>query len=270
MYKLGIIGVGHMGGAILRGAVDCNVLEKQDVLLFDLSSDRKSEYIKDGYSFATGYKQLRDECEYLLLAVAPQIFQELMVELAIHKPAHRQLIVSVAAGIDSQYIKKYLGQDTGVICVMPNAPLLIGIGATAMAKSDDVTSREFSPIKDIFAGLGVVAEMPQEQLFAIVPAGGSTPAYVYYFIDSIAKAVAARGVDYDTALLLTAQSFKGSAELLLRSEKTAQQLIDGICTPGGLTAQTIEHFNNVNLPKIIKEGCDACIDRGLEIRGQKQ
>ncbi len=259
-----------MGGAIIKGAINCGVLKKQDLLLFDKNESLTNEFLKDGYTIADDYEQLRTTAEFLLLAVPPQVFGELLGELSGYSPSHHQVIVSIAAGIDSSYIKKHLGNDTGVVCVMPNTPLLIGMGATAIAKSESVSEESVSVIEEIFSTMGTVARVTEEQLFSIVPANGSTPAYVYYFIDSIAKAVAARGVDYNTALQLTAQSFKGSAELLMNSDRTAQQLIDGICTPGGLTAQTIEHFNRMNLEDIIKDGCNACIDRGLEIREEKR
>ncbi len=269
MYKLGVIGIGHMGGAVIRGAVSCGVVKKEELLLFDLSEKLINEFSDEGYIIADGYEKLRNDCDFLMLAIPPQAFDTLMPQLAEYNPSHNQLIISIAAGIDFKYIKNHLGSETEVVCIMPNTPLLIGIGATAMAASDGVSEDKVSVVEKLFSSMGIVKRVDGEQLFAVVPANGSTPAYVYYFIESIARAVAARGVEYETALQLTAQSFKGSAELLLNSDKSAQQLIDGICTPGGLTAQTIEHFNKVDLPEIIKQGCDACIDRGLEIRGER-
>ncbi len=270
MFKLGVIGIGHMGGAIIKGAVNSGVLKKEELLLFDKSNNLVEEFKKDGYCIARDYEHLRTSADILLLAVPPQVFSSLLPDLALFTPSYSQLIISIAAGIDSSYIKKHLGEHTEVVCVMPNTPLLIGMGATAMARSKGVSEERFAMVESLFATMGIVARVDEEALFSVVPANGSTPAYVYYFIDSIAKAVAARGVDYNTALKLTAQSFKGSAELLMQSDKTADQLIDGVCTPGGLTAQTIDHFKRVNLSEIIKDGCDACINRGLEVREEKR
>ncbi len=268
MYKLGMIGVGHMGGAILKGAVDYGALSKREIMVYDVSSERCEQLKKEGFTIAKTTEELRLECEFLLLAVAPQVFEPLLRELALYKPKHRQIIVSVAAGITSGFIKSHLG-EVGVVCVMPNAPALIGMGATAMAKTDDVSQAEFDAIVEVFKAIGLVELLQEEQLFAVVPANGSAPAYVYYLINCIAESVAARGVPYDTALKLTAQTFKGSAELLMRSEKTPTELVNGVCTPGGLTQQSILSFEKDSLFDIIKRGCDACIDRGIEISKSK-
>ncbi len=269
MFKLGIIGVGHMGGAILKGAIGCGVLTKEEVILFDISAERRAGLQEDGYQVVEDISEIRKNCKFLLLATAPQIFTTLLSDLSKVNVDHRQIIVSVAAGITSDLIKKHLG-DVGVICVMPNAPALVGMGASAMAKTADVTDEEFAVVYNVFSGVGIAEQMEEEQLFSIVPANGSAPAYVYYLINSVAEAVAARGVDYDTALRLTAQTFKGSAELLMQSDKTPTELVAGVCTPGGLTEQSIKSFERDGLSEIIKRGCDACIDRGLEIRAQSE
>ncbi len=267
MYKLGMIGVGHMGGALLNGAVNCGVLTRDDIILFDTSAQKLASLKEDGFKVAVDLAEVR-QCEFLLLAVAPQVFRSLLSELKEQKITHRQIIISVAAGITAELIKQHLG-DVGVVCVMPNAPAVIGMGASALAKTPDVSSSEFEVVREIFEGVGTVAELSLEQLFSVVPANGSAPAYVYYLIDCVAKAVAARGIDYDTALKLTAQTFKGSAELLMQSDKSPTELVAGVCTPGGLTEQSILSFERDNLAEVIKRGCDACIDRGLEIRAQE-
>ncbi len=267
MYKLGLIGVGHMGGALLNGAINCGVLTKKDIIVFDVSKEKLALLEKDGYNVATSLAEVR-RCEFLLLAVAPQVFKGLLNDLKAIEIKHRQVIISVAAGITAELIKQHLA-EVGVVCVMPNAPALIGMGASALAKTPDVTQREFEIVREIFEGVGMVAELSLDQLFSVVPANGSAPAYVYYLIDCVAKAVAARGIDYDTALKLTAQTFKGSAELLMQSDKSPTELVAGVCTPGGLTEQSILSFERDDLATVIKRGCDACIDRGLEIRKQE-
>lgn len=99
----------------------------------------------------------------------------------------------------------------------------------------------------------------------IIPANGSAPAYVYYFINCIAESLEKRGIDKKLAIRLIAKTFIGSAEMILQSGKTPQELIDQVCSPGGLTIETINVFDKRNLFSIIDEGCTACIDRGYEL-----
>ncbi len=265
MYKLGVIGLGHMGSALVKGAVDGGALCCGDILVSELSPQRREYAQNQGYALADNFAELRKNSKYILLAAPPQVMKDILSQLAECEGAPQQVIITVAAAISPDYISSRL-DTVPVIGIMTGAPLLIGKGATALCGTNNVPQSDMDYVKSLFNSVGITAEVTPQQLMSVVPANGSSPAYVYYFIHCIANAVSQRGVDYEEALKLTAQTFIGSAQLLLQSDKSAPELVDAICTPGGLTAQSMEVFHAADIENIIKQACDACIDRGYEIQ----
>ena len=148
---------------------------------------------------------------------------------------------------------------------MPNTPLLIGRGASFLSKTDAVTEEEFEEIHRIFRSMGATAVISEDKMNEIIPVNGSSPAYVYYFIDAIAKSAQKMGVDFDTALRLAAATFIGSAEMVLKSGKTPEELIKQVCSPGGTTLESIKVFDSHSLYDIIDEACVKCTKRAYEI-----
>ncbi len=266
MYKIGSIGAGNMGLAIIDGAVGSKAFLSSDIAVFDICQDKIDLCKSKGYSVLSSEEALFLNCEIVLLAVKPQIYEDVLNKLkSSSEKVNNQIIITIAAGISTSYIQNFLGEDTKVIRIMPNTPLLIGHGACAFSKTDNVNDDEFDKIIRIFETMGEVAVISEEQMNDIIPANGSSPAYVYYFIDCITSSVEKMGIDKDAAKKLVAQTFIGAAEMVLKTGKDPKELIQQVCTPGGATIESIKVFDEKNLCEIIDEACIKCVNRAYEL-----
>ncbi|MDP4110406.1 MAG: pyrroline-5-carboxylate reductase, partial [Bacillota bacterium] len=225
MYRLGVIGAGNMGMAILNGAISSGAVKAQETAVFDLDAEKKKNCEGKGCAVLEDEREVYKESAVLLFAVKPQNFETLLNKLSGLKPPEGQIIVTIAAGVSTGYIRSFLKQSKKLIRVMPNTPLLIGKGASFLSKSEEVTDAEFEKIRAIFGAMGETAVIPEDKMNEVIPVNGSSPAFVYYFIDAVAKSAEKMGVDYDTALRLAAATFIGSAEMILKSGKTPEELI---------------------------------------------
>ncbi|QSX04852.1 pyrroline-5-carboxylate reductase [Sedimentibacter sp. zth1] len=266
MYKIGSIGAGNMGLAIIDGSVNCKAFDKTEVAIFDIMPEKIDLCKSKGYTVLPSEQSIIENCEIVLLAVKPQVYESLLAKLkeAKNRPQN-QIIITIAAGISTSYIQKFLGDETKIIRIMPNTPLLIGCGACAFSKTQNVNDNEFENIMNIFKNMGEVAVIPENQMNNIIAANGSSPAYVYYFINCIAKSVENMGVDKDVAKKLVAKTFIGAAEMVLKTGKEPEELIKQVCSPGGTTIESIKVFDEKNLYSIIDEGCVKCVERANEL-----
>ncbi|MCX7614627.1 MAG: pyrroline-5-carboxylate reductase [Clostridiales bacterium] len=265
MYQLGIIGTGNMGMAILNGAISSGSVKGSDIAIFDLSEEKQKICSEKGCTVLSDEGEVFQNSSILLLAIKPQNFEALMTKLSALQPAKGQIIVTIAAGISTGYIQSYLNQNKKLIRVMPNTPLLINKGAVFLSKTDDVTEGEFEKVNKIFQSMGTTAVISEDKMNEVIPVNGSSPAYVYYFIDAIAKSAEKMGIDFNTALKLTALTFIGSAEMILKSGMTPEELIRQVCSPGGATLESIKVFDEHSLYDIIDEACVKCVKRAYEI-----
>ena len=266
MYKIGSIGAGNMGLAIIDGAVGCKAFLNSDVAIFDICQDKIDLCKSKGYNVLPSEEDILQNCEIVLLAVKPQIYESLLNKLKdTPRKVKNQIIITIAAGISTAFIQGFLGEETKVIRVMPNTPLLIGYGACAFSKTENVSDEEFNKILKIFENMGEVAVIPEEHMNNIIAANGSSPAYVYYFIDCITRSVEKMGVEKEVARKLVAQTFVGAAEMVLRTGKEPKELIQQVCSPGGTTIESIKVFDEKNIYSIINESCVKCVNRAYEL-----
>ena len=260
-----MIGAGNMGMAILNGAISSGAIKASDIAIYDLDAEKQKVCLEKGCAVLSDEGEVYKNCAILLFAVKPQSFETLLTKLSTLRPFEGQIIVTIAAGISIGYIQSYLRQSKKLIRVMPNTPMLIKKGAAFLSKTDAVTDGEFEQVHSIFRSMGVTAVIREEQMNEIIPVNGSSPAYVYYFINAIAKSAEKMGVDFDTALKLAAATFIGSAEMILQSGKTPEELIKMVCSPGGTTLESIKVFDAHSLYDIIDEACVKCTKRAYEI-----
>jgi pyrroline-5-carboxylate reductase len=148
---------------------------------------------------------------------------------------------------------------------MPNTPALVGEGVTAVAYPQNLTAEEYSFAKKIIGAFSEVYEMDESLLDPVISVSGSSPAYVYMFIDAIAKSGAAQGIDYETALKMAAKTVRGAAKLLLQSPDGPQILIDRVCSKGGTTIEAVNYMNDSGFSKIIDGAMKKCTNRALEL-----
>ncbi|MDD3349046.1 MAG: pyrroline-5-carboxylate reductase, partial [Bacilli bacterium] len=174
------------------------------------------------------------------------------------------VFISIAAGITIDFLREYLG-DQKYIRVMPNTPALIGMGATAISKSAEVDVKTFEKVKTIFESIGMVKEIDEEKMNGIIPLNGSMPAYLYYFIQGFIESAVKEGIDYSIAKDLACHAVIGSANMILQTDRTIDELINDVCSPKGTTIAGLEVLKKRKFLEIIDEASQACIKRSKEL-----
>lgn len=261
-YTLGIIGFGHMGTAIGRGAVRNDYIERYKIAVYDHSEHAKKDANIEDFAYLNNVKDLVENSHIVLLAITPQQVEGVLEGI---KDFDINTVLSVVTGVSISHLQERL-HGVPIIRAMPNTPLQIGEGATALCMSDNCKADDYDFIFQLFSSMGVTRTVKENQMEDIVAVHGSTPAYVYYFIQCILKDAVARGIDEDTARALLVQTVIGSGKLLQNnSNKSIDEFIDEVCSKGGTTIEAITSFREANMDKIIHEADEKCIQRAKEL-----
>lgn len=257
--RIGFIGAGNMSTAIINGLLN-NGYSGSLIDIYDIDESKVAAFID--CNACMSITELADKSEIIFLCVKPQNFDDVLPQIKIN---HSKIIVSIAAGISTDYIKATIGENAKVIRIMPNTPLMLGEGASALCRTSNISDDEFNIVFNIFALLGKACELKEEKMNAIVGVNGSSPAYIYLFADAIIKGSVEQGIDSETAKTLFCQTLIGSAKMLLNSEKTPDELIKMVASPGGTTLKALEVLNNSGFSNMIIEAMKACTKRAEEL-----
>lgn len=261
---VGFIGAGNMATAIISGVIKSGVLLASEIGVYDVNTQKVDDYIEKGLKGYSDPTSLVKECKYIVLAVKPQNCPEVLELIGNHLDSD-SVIISIAAGISAEYIKTKAGFDVKVISVMPNTPLLIGCGSTAISYSSPTEKQEFNFAKSLFESAGNVEEIPNELMNEVIPLNGSSPAFIYLFTKLFVDRAIELGFDKDTANRLFCHTLIGSAKMMLETGKSHQELIDMVSSPGGTTLKGTEALVNSGIEKAIKNCFNETVKRAYEL-----
>lgn len=264
MLKLGVIGVGNMGAALLGGILKNGVVPPEHILLCDRHPDRHEALYSQGIRQAAGPCEVVESCEFVLMAIKPQGFTALMEEI---KPCCKgqNVFISIAAGISGNFIKKALGYDAKVVLVMPNTPVSLGYGTSALSKVNPTTEVEFDTVRSFFAACGDAIQIPANLMNEVIPFNGSGPAFIYRFTQIFVQRAVALGFDRETALKLFCSTLIGSAHMMTDSGIDLDQLIKMVCSKGGTTLAGLDAMEQHYLEEAVVAGIDNCVKRAYEL-----
>ena len=266
MPKIGFIGFGNMAQAIASGIIGANIISKNDICAYDVSEAAIAAAAKQGIKAKAGIKELVSTSEYIFLCVKPQNFTALFEAFAGENFANKVLI-SIAAGVTIKKMQGATGADTAIIRCMPNTPLLLGAGSTAISKNEFVTDAQFNFVKGVFGACGNCYELEESKINACTPVNGSTPAFIYYFAQIVAETAQQNGIDYATALNMFCDTLRGSADMLQKTGNTPQELINFVCSPGGATLAAFDVFYKEDFSGVLRHAFEASIRRTKELSG---
>lgn len=263
-FKLGIIGCGFMAQSILKGVILSDFLSERKIIVSDVSPENLQDVEFLGVRTSVDNEFVAKNSEFLLLAVKPQNFEEVVKSLNGFKP---EKVISIMAGVKKNAIKNALGSNAAKVArCMPNLPCSIGSGVLGVdmtdynSKLDDI---EF--ISNIFNCLGTVLSTDESKLDAVTGISGSGPAYVFMFIDSLIDAGIKHGLTKNETKILAVQTLIGSAEMVERGEQSISELIMQVCSKGGATIEAVKVFEENNFRGIIAEAVSACVKRSKEL-----
>ena len=233
--KIGVVGAGKIGAAIMRGIVRAGLAGKDQVMASDVSEQLRDAVVKELDIKATADNGvLCDFAEIIILAVKPQIVDPVAKEIAT-KLGSKKLLVSVAAGVPIARIEANLAKGARVVRVMPNIACVVGAGAAGFAGGSHATAVDLEKVGAILNSFGVGMPVEEKYLDAVTGLSGSGPAYVLLFMEALADGGVQVGLAREVALKLAMQTVYGAAKMALESNKHLGELKDEVTSPGGTT-----------------------------------
>jgi pyrroline-5-carboxylate reductase len=263
--KAGFIGCGNMARAIIGGIVKAGLYETGDILVSNRREGAllqlKEQY---GINGTTDNCAVAAQADYLFLCIKPNVFSMVIPQIkdVVKKDA---VVVSIAAGQTISGIEEMFGRKIKLVRVMPNTPALVGEAMSSVSPNAHVLPEELNEVKNIFDHLGKAEIVDEKLIDAVVGVSGSSPAYVYLFIEAMADAAVAAGMPRAQAYKFAAQSVLGSAKMVLETGKHPGELKDMVCSPGGTTIDAILALEANGFRNAVIAGTKACIDKSKEM-----
>lgn len=261
---LGFLGFGNMGRAILGGLIETKTLSRKDAVVFDVAEACQEEARRLGIRVAESPEALAGACDTIILAVKPQ-----SMEAALHqvKPAlaPKTLIISIAAGISTSYIRERLDDAFRVVRVMPNTPALVGAGAAGFALSVNCRDEDAKVARTIFEAVGIAEQFSEDAIDAVTALSGSGPAYFFRMVECLVQAAVAQGLPEDKATRLAGQTLLGAGRLLMESRESAATLRQRVTSKGGTTEAALKRFEEEGFERVITAGVAAAAARSREL-----
>ena len=245
MAKIGFIGMGNMGKAILMGAL--KVFSKEDILFNAKTADTKKKvYEQTGVEYTDSNAECANKCKYLILAIKPQFYDEVLDKI-------RYMLTS-----DHVDLKLNLGSDKRILRAMPNTPAMIGEGMTGIScRQEELSEAELETVKKIFRACGKVELIDERLMDAVVCASGSSPAFVYMFIEALADSAVRYGMPRKQAYVFAAQAVKGAAAMVLKTGTHPGILKDSVCSPAGTTIEGVSVLEEFGMRNAVLKASEA-------------
>lgn len=244
---------------MFAGMLESNFVTQENIMVSSKTTSTIDK-VQQQYGIETTLenRKVASFADILFIAVKPHLYSTVLQEVKdfLNKEA---IVITIAAGIDFAYMAEQIGADVKIIRSMPNTPSLVGEGMSVICPNPIVSLEELEYVKGLFASFGKV-EVIEEHLMDYIPSiSGSSPAYVYMFIEALADGGVRSGIPRATAYKLAAQSVLGAAKMVLETGKHPGVLKDEVCTPGGTTIEAIvtleqKHFKGAILAAM--ESCD--------------
>ncbi|MEW5895181.1 MAG: pyrroline-5-carboxylate reductase [Candidatus Omnitrophota bacterium] len=259
MIKIGIIGGGNMGEAIIAG-----IHKAYTISLCEIDQKRAVALKRKYRVFLCDCRSIAKQCDTIILAVKPQVMTEALEEIiaGLRKDV---LIVSIAAGITTSFLEKLLPAGTRVVRTMPNMPAQVGKGITALCAGRKAIKKDLKNVAAIFNYLGETIIVDEKMMDAVTAVSGSGPAYVFYFLECMVEAAQSLGFSKQQAIDLVRQTVSGSFHLLGASKESPLELRKKVTSKGGTTEAAMKVFETMKTRKIFKDAMMAARKRGREL-----
>ncbi len=259
--KIGFIGCGNMGSPILGGLIKSGFVSSDEIIV-STKTESSSKKIKDEYNVLTTLdsKMVAREAETLILAVKPNMYKQIVEEIE-GELTEDKLIITIAAGITINNMEEWLGDDAKIIRTMPNTPALVGEAMSAVCPNKNISKEELEYCKKIFESFGECVELEEKYFDGFIAVAGSSPAYVYMFIEAMADGAVKLGIPRAKAYKMAAQSVLGSAKMVLETGKHPGELKDSVCSPAGTTIEAVAELEKLGFRNSVIQAMDKCAEK---------
>lgn len=261
--KVGFIGTGNMGGALIKGL--SGQTRRFELVVYDINTQLTSEMSRHyPIQVAKSVADLTSECQVIIAAVKPKIMESVLKECAKAMDSTK-LFITVAAGLPISFYLKNLGSSCKIVRTMPNTPALVGHGMTVISYGENISPDEKQLVKDIFLCVGAVEELEEKLMNEVIALTGSSPAYVFMFIEAMADAAVQSGLPRGLSYRLAAQAVMGSARMVLETGKHPAELKDMVCSPAGTTIEAVAALERKGFRDCVITAMRECTQRAREI-----
>jgi len=262
-HELGILGAGNMAEAIVRGVIRSGFLRADRVVASDLSPQRRERFAELGVC-VTDDNTAPASCERVLVALKPQVIPTALAAVAT-SVREDALVVSIAAGTATSKLDTLLAGKARIVRVMPNTPMLVGEGMSALCAGPRATPADLDWTAALFATAGRCVTVDESAMDAVTALSGSGPAYVFYLVEAMIAAGVAEGLDLATARTLAVQTCTGAAALLAADHTPPQTLRANVTSPNGTTQRAIETLDRADAKTTLTTAIRTAAARSREL-----
>ena len=254
-----------MAGAIIGGIIKSNLVESQNVIASAKTMTNLNK-LKDEYNInvTLDAREVVKNSDIVFMAVKPNIFDGVL-ESVKDLIGDEKIVVSIAAGKSISSMENIIGDDKKIIRTMPNTPALVNEGISALCPNKNIEDEELKIVKGIFDSFGKSEVVGEYLIDSVIGVSGSSPAYVFMFIEAMADAAVVGGMPRKQAYNFAAQSVLGAAKMVIESGKHPGELKDMVCSPGGTTIEAVKVLENEGMRSSVINAVCACIEKSKEM-----
>ena len=263
--RIGFIGLGNMAKAIIGGMLDNKIVQAGDII-GTARTDETMEAVRTAYGIEIGRSnaEVAAASDVLVLAVKPQFLWDVIQEIR-EAVSEDTLIISIAAGKTMEWIEAVFGRKIKLVRCMPNTPALVGAGCTGVCVNENVSQEDADYSIRLMESFGRASLVPEHLMDAVGAVSGSSPAYVFMFIEAMADAAVAAGMPRKQAYESAAQAVYGSAKLVLESGRHPGELKDMVCSPAGTTIQGVRVLEERGMRGAIIDALTATVEQSQKL-----
>lgn len=261
MKTYGFIGCGNMGRAMIGGILSTGLADSSSVYASDPST-ASLEAVHTAYGISTSSDNTvtAKKADILVLSVKPHFYESVIAEIR-NAISEQTIVVMIAAGQTLAVNEARFGKPVKLVRVMPNTPALVGAGMSAVTFNSLLTCEEKADILAMLRSFGKAEEVPESLMDAVTGLSGSSPAYVYMFIEAMADAAVLHGMPRAQAYTFAAQSVLGSAKMVLETGMHPGALKDNVCSPGGTTIEAVASLERSGMRAAVIDAIDLCVKK---------
>lgn len=261
--KLGFIGAGNMAKAIIGGILGSGIVKREEILASDASQQARDTAGALGICVTADNLEAA-KCDTVFLAVKPQFYAAVIAQIA-PVVTEKTLVVTIAPGWSLEKLAASFGKNVKIVRTMPNTPAMVCAGMTAVCKNEFVTEVELDYVCSLLKSFGKCEVIPERLIDAVIVASGSSPAYVYMFIEALGDGAVREGMPRDMAYRFAAQAVLGSAKMVLETGLHPGALKDMVCSPAGTTIEAVRVLEEKGFRSAVLEAMKACADKSREM-----
>jgi len=259
--KIGFIGCGNMGSSMVGGLIKSVFIKAEDIMV-STKTESSSKRLEEQFQVKTTLDStiVVRESDVIIFAIKPFMFKQMINEIR-SELTENKLIITIAAGITINNMEEWINCNSKVIRTMPNTPALVGQAMSAVCPNKNVTKDELDYCFKIFESFGECVQLEEKDFHAFIALCGSSPAYVFMFIEAMADAAVKLGIPRAKAYKMASQSVLGSSKMVLETGKHPGELKDMVCSPAGTTIDAVVELEKLGFRNSVIQAMNKCAEK---------